>query len=268
MPLLSGSVAVGLRWVKEMNKRNCSGQILLVGVLIIALLLLSTEIYVYELGKAIEEAKQNPFSDFILVVRLGSKHVIVGSLANVSQGGTNQTLEINLKGWSSFVGKLYQSGKCILNFTLKETAPYSSGIWIFWGTNGVGVSGAYANFTLQLLDRGTDVNLKYAINITTTLLIRGTYKELQGNSKQVNVTCNLLNEEKPALAENLVLYYKNFDDWLTPGPQNNYTIIDYGNGTYFMSFVADISSSTVEVSVHASDQGEINVQANVTCVEI
>lgn len=234
------------------------------GVLIIALLLLSTEIYVYDLGKAIEEEKQNSFSDFILAVKLGSKHVIAGSLANVSQAGTNQTLEINLKKWSSFVGRLYQSGKCILNFTLRETAPYSSGVWISWGTNGVGVSGAYANFTLQLLDRGTDVNLKYAINITTTLLIQGTYREIQGNSKQVNVTCNLLNEGKPALAENLTLYYKNLDDWLIPGPQNNYTIIDYGNGTYFISFVA----STVEVSVHASDQREINVQANVTCVGI
>jgi len=239
-----------------------------VGVLVIALLLLSTVIYVYDLGKAIEEEKQNSFSDFILAVKLGSKHVIVGSLTNVSQGGPNQTLEINLKRWSSFVGGLYQSGKCILNFTLRETAPYSSGIWIFWGTNGLGVSGAYVNFSLQLLDRGTDVNLKYAINITTTLLIQGTYKEMQGNSKQVNVTCNLLNEGSPALAENLTPYYKNLDDWLTPGPQNNYTITDYGNGTYFMSFVADISSTTVEVSVHASDQREISVQANATCTEI
>lgn len=251
-----------------MNKRNCSGQVLLVGVLIIALLLLSTQLYVYDLGKAVEEGKQNSFSDFILAVRLSSKHVVVGSLANISQGGTNQTLEINLKRLSSFVGGLYQSGKCILNFTLRETAPYLSGIWISWGTNGLGVSGAYANFTLKLLDRGTDVNLEYGINITTTLLIQGTYKEMGGNSRQVNVTCNLLNEGEPALAENLTLYYKNLDDWLTPGPQNNYTIIDYGNGTYFMSFVADIYSSTVEVSVHTSDQRGVSVQANVTCTEI
>jgi hypothetical protein len=245
-----------------MNKRNCSGQILLVGVLIIALILLSTEIYVYDLGNAVDEAKQNSFSDFILAVKSGSKNVVVGSLANVSQGRTNQTnqtLEINLKAWSSFVGKLYPSGKCILNFTL-------AGTWISWGTNGSGVSGAYSNFTLQLMDLETDVNLKYAMNITTTLLIQGTYKNMSDNSKQVNVTCNLLNEGKPALANNLTLYYKDLNGWLTPSSQNNnYTITDYGNGTYFMSFVANISSSTVEVSVHASDQREINVQANVTC---
>jgi len=251
-----------------MRKKGCSGQILLVGVLVIALLLLSTELYVYDLGKAVDEGNQNSFSDYILAVEAGSKHVVVGSLANISQGGTSQTLRNNLERWSSFVGSRYQFGKGILNFTLREISPYSSGIWIFWGTDGVGVSGAYANFTLKLLDRGVDVNLKYAINITTTLLIQGTYKEMQGNSKQVNVTCNLLNEGKPALAENLMLYYKNLDDWLMPSSQNNYTIIDYGNGTFFMSFVADISSSTVEVSVHASDQRHINVQANATCPEI
>jgi hypothetical protein len=250
-----------------MRKKNCSGQILLVGILVIALLLLSTELYVYDLGKALDEGNRNSFSDFILAVKAGSKHVVIGSLANVSQGGTNQIFRNNLERWSSFVGSRYQFGKCILNFTIREVSPYSSSIWIHWGTNGLGVSGAYANFTLQLRDRGTDVDLRYAVNITTTLLIQGTYKGMLGDSKQVNVTCSLLNEGEPALAENFTLYYKNLDDWLTPGPQNNYTVINYGNGTYFMSFVADISSSPVEVSVHASDQKHIYVQANVTCTE-
>lgn len=251
-----------------MDKRSCSGQVLLLGVLVIALLLLSTELYVYDLGKALDEEKQNPLTDFILAVKAGSKHVVIGSLANVSEGGTSQTLGNNLKRWASFVGSRYQFGKCILNFTLRDVTPYSSGIWISWETDGLGVSGAYANFTLQVLDRGTDVNLTYTLNITTTLSIKGTYKQMQGNSKQVNVTCDLLNEGKPALAENLTPYYKNLDNWLTPGPQNNYTIIDRGNGTYFMSFVADISPGTVEVSVHVSDQRLICAQANATCIEI
>ena len=238
------------------------------GVLIIALLLLSIELYVYDLGKAIDEANQNSFSDFIFAVSLGSKHVVVGSLANVSQGGVNQTLGIKLEEWSSFVGRRYQFGKCILNFTLRETPPYASGIWISWGTNGLGVSGAYANFALKLFDRGVDVNLKHVINITTTLLIESTYKQMQDNDKQVNVTCNLLNEGTPALAKNFTLYYNNSSDWIVPGSQNNYTFTDYGNGTYFMSFVADIPSENVEVSIHIYDRREIYVQTNVTSTEI
>jgi len=54
-----------------MNKRGCSGQVLLVGVLVIALLLLSTELYVYDLGKALDEGNQNSFTDFILAVENG-----------------------------------------------------------------------------------------------------------------------------------------------------------------------------------------------------
>jgi len=251
-----------------MNKRSRSGQALLVGVLIIALLLLSTELYVYDLAKVIDEANQNSLSDFIFNVGLGSKHVVIGSLANISQGGTNQTLGINLEEWSSFVGRQYQFGKCILSFSLGETSPYASGMWISWGTNGTGVSGAYVNFTLKLSDGGVDVNLKHVINITTTLLIESTHKQVQANDKQVNVTCNLLNEGTPALAKNLTLYYYNSSDWIVPGPQNNYTFIDYGNGAYFMSFVGGIPSENVLVSAHIYDRREIYVQANVTSIEI
>lgn len=269
---LSGSVTVSFHLVKVMNRRDCSGQVLLVGVLIIALLLLSTEIYVYDLGKAVREAKQNSFGDFVIAVRLGSKHVVAGSLAKVSHGlafsQINQTLETNLEGWSSFVGRLYQSGKCILDYELRETAPYLSGIWIYWGANGTGFSGAYADFTLQLLDLGVDVNLKYATNTTTGLFIQSTYKAMQGSNKQVNVTCNLLNEGKPALAKNTTVYYKNETEWLTPTQQNNYSISDYGNGTYSMSFVANISSNNIQLSVQAYDQREIYVQSNITCTEI
>ena len=267
MLFLSPSTRAGIRRVILMDRRNSSGQILLVAVLIIALALLSTELYVYEVGKPIDEVNPDSFSDFIFAVKLGSEHVVVGSLANISKGGANQTLEINLERLSSFVGRQYKLGKYVLDFTSREETPYSSGIWISWGTNGSGVSGAYTNFTLRLSDQGVDVNLKYTINITTTLRVQGTYNRLQGDSKEVSVTCALSNEGSPALAENVTLCYKSLDEWLIPGPQNNYTIIDYGNGTHAMTFVADISSQDVEVSVHACDQREINVQANVTCIE-
>jgi len=250
-----------------MGGRNRSGQALLLGVLLIALLLLSVELYVYEVGKAIGEANPNSLSDSIFAVRLGSRHVLVGSLANISQGGANQNLEVNLESWSSFVGRQYQLGKYILNFTAKDTAPYSSGIWIFWGINGSGVSGASANFTFKLLDRGIEINQTYAINVITTLLIQGSYRVIGGNTKQVNVTSNLLNEGVPVLAKNITLYYNNSSNWIVPDSQNNYTFIDYGNGTYFTSFVADTSSENIEVSAHVFDQREVNVQANVTCTE-
>lgn len=254
--------------MRELTKKKSSGQILIVAVLIIALLLLSTELYVYEFGATVDEANPNSFSDSIFAIRLGSQHVVIGSLANVSQGGSNQILTSNLQRWASFVEEQGHLGKFILDFMAKEASPYTSGIWISWGTDGLAVSGAYANITLRLSDRELDINTKHTINVTTTVRIDGTYRVVQSDNKQVNVTCNLLNEGKPALMKNTTLYYKNETSWLSITPQNSYSITDYGNGTYLMTFEAAIPSSDVEVSLHTYDRRDVYTLANVTCTEM
>jgi len=251
-----------------MEGKGSSGQIIVIAALIIALTIISTELYVYELGKTIGEANTNSFNDYIFAIKLGSQHIVTGSLANVSQGGPDQTLIVNLERWFSLVARQYHMGRAVLNFTPYEMQPYSSGIRILWGSNGLGVASAYADFDLKLSDREVNVNVTYAINVTTTLLVQGTYRVVQGDEKQVNVTCNLLNEGRPALAKVITSCYRNLDDWLIPGSLNNYTLVDCGNGTYLISFVAEISSSDVEISVHAYDQREIYTQANATCVEL
>jgi len=256
--------------VIEMREKKNSGQVLLIAAFIMAFLLLSAELYIFEVGKIMGEVESNSLNDFVLAVELGSRHVVVGSLANVSNGGSNSVLGWNLQNWSSFIDKQYQFGKGFLNFTLEETAPYSSGIWIDWGTDGFGVSSAYANFTYKLLGRESNLNQSYFINITTTLLVESTYQVGVGDEKQVNVTINLLNEGKPALAKQITIYYKDqLNNWLIPHEtNNNYTISDYGNGTYLASFVASIPSSNVEVSAHVFDQREVYVQANATSTQI
>ncbi len=251
-----------------MKARGDSGQVLIIAALLIALIIISTELYVYELGKTVSEAEANSINDYVLAIKLGSQHIVTGSLANVSQGGSSQTLTVNLEEWASLVDGQYHLGRVVLNFTPYEITPYSSGIKVLWGSDGLGVSSAYVDFILKILDQEVNVNVTYAVNVTTTLLIQGTYKVIQGNEKQVNVTCNVLNEGKPALAKSITLTYRNSDDWLIPGPQNDYTLVDYGNGTYSISFVAEISSGNVEVSVNAYDQRDIYTQANVTCVEL
>jgi hypothetical protein len=256
--------------VIEMREKRKSGQVLLIAAFIMAFLLLSAELYIFEVGKTMGEVESNSLNDFVLAVELGSRHVVVGSLANVSDGGSNSVLEWNLQNWSSFIDRQYQFGKSVLNYTLEETAPYSSGIWIDWGTDGFGVSSAYANFTYKLLGREANLNQSYFINITTTLLVESTYQEGLGDEKQVNVTINLLNEGKPALAKQITIYYKDqLNNWLIPDEtNNNYTISDYGNGTYLASFVASIPSPNVEVSAHVFDQREVYVQDNATSTQI
>lgn len=242
------------------SRRN-SGQVLLIAAFIMASLLLSAQLYVIEVGKISTETETASVNDFILVVDMGSRHVVIGSVANISNGGPTSVLASNLEKWSWIIGRQYKFGKNVLNYTLRGSSPYSSGIWTYWGTNGFGTSSGYVNFTYTLKDREVDLVHPYFINVTTSLLIESSYRTISGDTKQVNVTITVLNEGQPAPAKQIAVQYKFSDNWLTP---NDYTIMDYGNGTYTASFTADIPSATVEVSARVVDQRGIFVQANAT----
>jgi len=251
-----------------MRQRANSGQILLIAAFIMASLLLSAQIYILEVGKTSEEVELDSLSDFILSIRLGSENVVIGSLANISNGGASDTLELNLEKWASLIRDQYLYGKNVLNYTLRDTAPYSSGIWLNWGVNGHGFSSAYGSFSHRLSGRETDVYQSYTMNITTTLLITSTNRRLNENTRQVNVTINVLNEAEPATAGQITIYYLVSNNWLIPDETNNYTLLNYGNGTYLASFIAAFPAESVEVSAHIMDYRGIYVQANATSIEI
>ncbi len=236
----------------------------MLAVLVVSLVLLSTQLYIYEVGKSLEETGSIRVNDFVLAVKLGSKHAVAGSLANVSGGGDGSVLFSNLERWAMFTGGFYQFGKPVLNFTLKNTSPYTNGIYLSWNTDGFGVSSAYADFNFSLSDGQVDVQLPYTVNVTTSLVVDGGYRALIGNVKEIKVTCNVLNEGSPALAENMtVLFYSG--SWLRADEQTGYSFADYGNGTYLISFEADIPEESINVSAQINDLREIYVQANVTC---
>jgi len=210
----------------------------------------------------------NPLSDYVFSLKLGTRNVVIGSTVNVSGGGSNTVLVTNLDTWVALVNKQNQFGRSTLNYVVEETAPYSSGIWLFWGTEGFGVSSAFARFTFNLSDREVAANLSFFMNITTTLIVEGKYRTVLDDERQVNVTINSLNEGKPALANQVIVYYRVLDSWFAPNASNNYFVTDYGNGTCLASFSANIPSPTVEVSVSVRDQRQILVQANATCSQI
>jgi len=251
-----------------MRQRANSGQILLIAAFIMASLLLSAQIYILEVGKTSEEVELNSLSDLISSIQLGSRNVVIGSLANISNGGASDTLELNLEKWASLIGDQYLYGKNILNYTLRNTAPYSLGVWLDWGVNGRGFSSAYANFFHRLLGREANVDQSYLVNITTTLLITSTNRRLSENTRQVNVTINVLNEAEPAVARQITIYYMVSNNWLTPDETNNYILLNYGNGTCLASFIAAFPTESVEVSAHIVDHRGIYVQANATSTEI
>lgn len=254
--------------MKGKNRRQCSGQILVLAVLVVSLVLLSTQFYIYEVGRSLQEVESMRVNDFVLAVKLGSKHVVAGSLVNISAGGDSSILFANLERWVSFTGGLYQYGKPVLDFTLGNTSPYTNGTHVSWGTNGFGISSAYVDFDFSLLDGQVNVRMPYSVNVTTSLVVEGVYRTLQGSVKQINVTCNVLNEGNPALAENVTVLYESSSSWLRADGQSNYSFTDYGSGTYLVSFEADIPEANVNVSAQVYDLREIYVQANATCTSV
>lgn len=255
--------------VRSKSRRQCSGQVLVIAVLVVSLVLLSTQVYIFEVGKPLEGSKSAHVNDFVLAVKLGSEHVVTGSLANISRGGDDAVLQSNLKSWASFLGGFYQLGMPVLNFALADASPYVNGTQVSWGVEGFGITSAYSEFNFSLHDGEVSVQLSYAVNLTTSLLVEGAYRTLPGDIMQVNVTCHLLNEGDSALAENVTLFYEKSGVWLRADAKDSYSFTDYGNGTYLIVYDQEyLPFETVNVSAQFYDLREIYVQANVTCTEI
>ena len=256
--------------MRDQRRRQRSGQILVIAVLIISLVLLSTQVYIFDVGKPLDGSHSQGVNDFVLAVKLGSEHVVTGSLANISNGGSNTVLQSKLETWAAFLGGLYQSGGSpILNFELEGGSPYANGTCLSWDASGFAVTSACAHFNFALHGGEVHVQLLYTENVTTSLTVKGVYRSLLGDIKQINVTCQLLNEGSPALASNITLLYQKSNVWLRADSTSSYSFTDYGNGTCQIAFEQEyLSSETVNVSVQVCDLRGICVRANATCTEI
>jgi len=257
--------------VSHLRNRKNSGQTLIITALVIALLILSIVYGVFEAGRRNEMRSTTTLNSPVLATKLGLRNTVTSALVNVSNGGENTILATNLNKYASIVGNQSHFGKCAVLFTALNTSPYQSGIWISWGSDGTGVSGAYSNFTLVFTRPEASLQLEHATNITSRLDVEGTYSKLEGTIKQVNVTCRVFNEGEPALANNTTLYY-DFDgnsgtsDWIAA---DSPSITDYGNGTYIVSFTATTQTRNdpMLVSAQVHDLRDIFILANATCTE-
>ncbi len=249
-------------------RANNSGQLLIVGALAIAILISVTTVYVYELGNETNSVDVRSINNFILAIKQSTRNTMISSLANVSNGGERIVLTANLDKLSEIVRNLHQFGISQLNFGVLNDSVYDSGIWLSWNTNNLGVSSACANFTLKVYGIGVNVSLDYAFNITTSIVVNGYYIKLANEEKMVNLTCRVYNEGEYALVKEFNIFYEKFGEWKPVNSLNGLSIINYGNGTYTISFTADTPSEKVQVLVNTYDLRDIFVQANTTCSEV
>lgn len=247
-----------------MRKQGRSGQILAVSALAIALIMISTATYIYDLSVNIGDDETVSLNNYAASVTLGSKHAVISALANITHGGNNGILVEDLNMWSSFLGRQYAFGTISLNHTLRNTAPYTSGLYLDWGTLGIGVSEAYADFTLNAIGRQLRMQYPFHVNVSTDLRIEGNITQISPLTEQVALVLRLSNEGQPALARNLTVLYKDLDAWLIPSTFDNYGLLDYGNGTYRAVFTLAASASSLDVSARVLDSRGIFVQTNDT----
>ncbi|MEM3616957.1 MAG: hypothetical protein QXN95_03465 [Candidatus Bathyarchaeia archaeon] len=255
-----------MKRLEKLMKAKSSGQLLIVAALTIAILISTTTAYVYEVSREKPSAPQGfPVGDLVLAIKQGSRNAVISALANASNGGGKTVLASNLNILSQAYRSLNAYGLYHLSFKILNDSRYMNGFWLSWeDTNGLGVSSAYANFTLKFYGLTEKTTLSYAVNVTTTIRLEGSYT-LNGSEKIVNLTCQIFNEEKPALARNITVYYERDGGWSPANSSNNLSITDYGNGTYAISFIVSTDSDVVQVSVHVYDLRGILVKAIMAC---
>jgi hypothetical protein len=255
---------------RHSSRRN-SGQVLVIASLVVTLLLLSTALYVSEIEKnaAVYESRVDPaFSAY----KLGVTHTVISALANISNGGSADVLVSDLNCFKSVVDNHSFNAIVKMDATPLNATPYQDGVWISWDSSGRGISSAYVNLVLNSSGTSATYYSEYAINVTSEINVNGYYTSLTGSLKQVNLTCNILNEGKRALAQNFTVYYEQDgslspEEWVQVASPS---ITDYGNGTYTMSFTAETTNpeDPVLVSVHSNDLRYILIKANVTCTQV
>lgn len=235
------------------------------------LLLLSAALYISETEKAVP-SNADGLSDVFQVCKLGTTHAVVSALANISNGGDMNVLVDDLNSFKSVLTNHSYDAIVQLNANPLSVSPYVNGVWVSWGQNGEGVSSAYVDFALNYSGLSSTTWSGYSVNITSAISVAGQYTTVNGSLKQTNVICTLLNEGKPGLARSFTVYYEDDGSLVTeewPKVQS-LTIMDYGNGTYSLSFWAETlnPANPLIVSVCCHDTRSILVQANVTCVEL
>ncbi|MEM2971461.1 MAG: hypothetical protein QW270_03460 [Candidatus Bathyarchaeia archaeon] len=241
---------------------NSSGQLLIVASLAIALLISSTIVYVYEISKEKNGNFTLSINDFVYASKQSVRNAVISSLANASRSGEKTVLMANLNRLSQAFRRLTHFGICKCQFTVFNNSNYDLGVWLSVD-DGLGVSSAYANFTFEVYSLTVNITMNYAINITTHATVNGYYTRIGEKEKMVYLTCKVYNEGEPALAKNISVFYEDLGMWVPV----NASIMDFGNGTYTITFSVLTSSNSVRVSAHISDLRDIIVMANATCFE-
>ncbi|MCL5877513.1 MAG: hypothetical protein M1540_06860 [Candidatus Bathyarchaeota archaeon] len=251
---------------KRSLRHDCRGQVLIVSALLVALLLLSTAIYVIEVSKDVPTVEADITSNFESY-QPSLRCALISALANVTNGGSREVLASDLSDLKTVILARSYQALLTIEYSPLNGGVYQDGFWVSSGGSGEGVSSVYVSFAFNASNSAGYSHLVYSVNVTSRMDVSGNYQQVNDTHRQVTLNLKYSNEAGAALAQNQTFSYQNGADWV---PADSTLIVDHGDGTYTVSFYAEMPSTGEVLNVSAScwDQRGICIKANVACNRI
>jgi hypothetical protein len=244
------------------RQRQNSGQVLVITALVVALLLMSTVVYVSETQKNAPIYHSDAEAGY-WALKQSALHTVTSALVNVSGGGDASVLGADLARLEDAVEEHLYGSIGMLQAEVVDSAPYEDGVWLLVD-EGVGVSSITVNFAFNSTAPSGNCAFEYLANVTSTIVLTGSSTPMNETCSQVTVTCSVFADNCPEKAQNLTYYYQ--DDAKNWFPAES-AVADLGNGTYVGTFVAANCTAGVPVLVGCVDFRGVAIWANVTCLQ-
>jgi hypothetical protein len=244
-------------------RANKSGQVIIVSALLVALVLLATALYVIEVGKQVpmaDASEPNISYDY----EQSARSTLISALANASGSGSPDVLCIDLAELRTVILTNSYQALLTMNYQTLNSSGYQNGLWIYRGAEGKGISSSYASFAFTSSSPSATSTQEYTLNVTSAMQLSGSYQQLNETIRQVHLTINLSNEDKPALMHNFAVSYQNATEWVIV---DSPTTFGFGDGAYSVTFNAESTqpSDPLVISLVCQDARGIFVGANLTC---
>lgn len=247
-------------------RRDCKGQVIVITALLVAVILLTTAMYVIEIQKNTPTVQTD---DGVLIdsYQTSIRSTAVSALANFSGGGNSAVFDSDLAQLRSVILSHSYRAQLSLTYRLLESGGYSDGLRVWWGSSGEGVSSAYATVTCSSSSYSGGSEVTYIVNVTDRIQLSGQYSQLNDTQKMVNLSVSLFDESGGALAEAFVVSYLNASSYVAA---DSLSISSRCDGTYALSFYAQTGQigEALDVSVVCLDTRGISVGATVTCSRV
>jgi hypothetical protein len=244
--------------IQRSFRRNKSGQVIVITSLIIALLILSTVVYVTEIIKQTPVALEGHQSPY-LQLKQSLKNTLISALSNITQGGDSQILSEDIATLDRAFSEHFYEEILNVDYYLVDSNPYQGGVWVSSGQNS-GVSSASVIVSMYSTGMSATSNATFSVVIKSEAILSGYYVQNGNSSALVTLNINMLNEGSPAQASDFHIYQQNTE-------VANYSLVNDSSGEYTVTFSAQLDQpgEPLSFSVSCVDSRGIIVRANAIC---